>query len=74
MMKKKYRYMHLCDEAPALFDGEMILKVGSWSAHRVVAPTYPDYETIRKHRKISTAARKALGWPLSRYSHVRVEV
>lgn len=73
-MKKKYRYMHLSDGYPAIFDGEMILRSWIGLSQCGAVPTYPDYETIRKHRKLSTAARKALGWPLSRYSHVRVEV
>lgn len=73
-MKKTYRYMHLSDGYPAIFDGEMILRPCIGFRHYGVLPTYPDLKTIRKHRRMSTTARKKLGWPLSVYSHVRVEV
>lgn len=60
-------YMHTLDGKPAHYHLGMILLSGIGPVRTVL-----DWKTIQKERRSSIAARKALGWPIPKYSHVRL--
>lgn len=64
------RYMHTINGHPAVWNGNVILIPNSIA----VIETYPDFETIKKHRRISIKVRTGLGWDILKYGHRRVKL